>query len=134
MILMPKFKKVAVKDYANRVKSYYLLETDKYIVELEANLTFYEDCVIIDFDQVGTEDFFSVPNVDRYYVHKHPEAIKYIAQKFLELLDDEEECAFYTQIHKHCFDICFVRNCAHDINTMLKKDYLDYPTIDKYSC
>lgn len=131
---MFKFKKVAVKDYAHRVKSYYLLETDKYIVELEANLTFYEDCVIIDFDQVGTEDFFSVPNVDRYYVHKHPEAIKYIAQKFLELLDDEEECDFYAQIHEYCFNIYFVYNHAWDINAELR-NYLDMKTIkEEYDC
>ena len=132
---MFKFKKVAVKDYAHRVKSYYLLETDKYTVELEANLTFYEDCVIINFEQVGTEEFFSVPNVERYYVIKHPEALDYIADKFLELLEDEDECDFYAQIHEHCFPIYFVSNHAYDINAKLQEDYLDIPTIDEeYDC
>lgn len=132
---MFKFKKVAVKDYAHRVKSYYLLETDKYTVELEANLTFYEDCVIINFEQVGTEEFFSVPNVERYYVDHHPEALKYIADKFLELLEDEDECVFYAQIHEHCFPIYFVSNHAYDINYKLEEDYLDIPTIDEeYDC
>ena len=131
---MPKFKKVQVKDYAHRVKSYYLLETDKYIVELEANLTFYEDCVIINFEQVSTEEFFSVPNVDRYYVDEHPEALQFIADKFCELLDDEEECDFYRQIHEHCFDIYFVSNRAYDINAILGEDYLDIPTIECYGC
>lgn len=129
---MSKFRKVQVKDYAHRVKSYYLLETDKYIVELEANLTFYEDCVIISFEQVGTEEFFSVPNADRYYVDDHPEALQYIADKFRELLDDKKECDFYKQLHECCFDIYFVRNCAYDINSRLGEDYLDIPTIDCY--
>ena len=132
---MFKFKKVAVKDYANRERSYYLLETDKYTVELEANLTFYEDCVIIDFDQVGTEEFFKLDWEDRYYVDHHPEALKYIANKFLELLEDEDECDFYAQIHEHCFPIYFVSNHAYDINAKLQEDYLDIPTIDEeYDC
>lgn len=129
---MPKFRKVQVKDYAHRVKSYYLLETDKYIVELEANLTFYEDCVIINFEQVGTEEFFRVPNVERYYAQKHPEALQFIADKFRELLEDEEECDFYAQIHEYCFDIYFVCNRAYDINAILGEDYLDIPTIECY--
>ena len=131
---MPKFKKVQVKDYAHRVKSYYLLETDKYIVELEANLTFYEDCVIINFEQVGTEEYYNAEWKDRYEIDDHPEALKYIADKFLELLEDEEECDFYAQIHEYCFNIYFVRNCAYDINTMLRNDYLDIPTIECYGC
>ena len=131
---MPKFKKVQVKDYAHRVKSYYLLETDKYIVELEANLTFYEDCVIINFEQVGTEEYYNAEWKDRYEIDDHPEALQYIADKFLELLDDKEECDFYRQIHEHCFDIYFVSNRAYDINAILGKDYLDIPTIECYGC
>ena len=130
-----KFRKIEVKDYANRVKSYYLLKTDKYTVELEANLTFYEDCVIINFEQVGTEEFFSVPNVERYYVEKHPEALQFIADKFHELLEDKEECDFYAQIHEYCFDIYFVSNRACDINCRLGEDYLDFDMIENiYDC
>lgn len=131
---MPKFKKVQVKNYVSRVKSYYLLETDKYIVELEANLTFYEDCVIINFEQVGTEEYYNAEWKDRYEINDHPEALQFIADKFRELLEDEEECDFYAQIHEYCFNIYFVRNCAYDINTMLRKDYLDIPTIGRYGC
>ncbi len=129
---MPKFKKVQVKDYAHRVKSYYLLETDDYIVELEANLTFYEDCVIINFEQVGTEEYYNAEWKDRYEIDDHPEALQFIADKFRELLEDEEECDFYRQIHEHCFDIYFVSNRAYDINAILREDYLDISTIECY--
>lgn len=131
---MPKFRKVQVKDYASRVKSYYLLETDKYIVELEANLTFYEDCIIINFEQVGTEEYYNAKWEDRYFVDDNPEALKYIADKFLELLEDEEECDFYAQIHEYCFNIYFVYNHAWDINAELR-NYLDMKTIkEEYDC
>ena len=124
-----KFRKEEVKEYANRIKSYYLLRTDKYEIELEANLTFYEDCVIINFEQLPSNEFFYLPNNKRYYVEDHPEALQFIAQKFLELLQDKNECDFYDQIHEHCFNIFFVSNCAYDINARLRNDYLNFDSI-----
>jgi hypothetical protein len=121
---MFKFKRTQIKDYAHRTKSYYLLETNNYTIELEASLNFCEDCILLNFEQVGTEDFFNKSNPERYYVQDHPEDLDYIAQKFIELLDDKNECAFYDQYHEYCFEIYFIKNNAADLNFDLK-NYLN---------